>query len=164
MLGALALCACSSSDPQAPPIACPTAVLLDGADRTSAYRAGAERRPDNLRYMAALLNLASDCREVDEGIDVDLSFDVLAERGAAVSDTEELEYFVATVGPDDQILAKEVLRGDVTFAEDEQRAGWHEDLTLRLPSVTAGEAAGYRLYVGFQLDDAELERRRETLR
>src|SRR5690606_40596842 len=98
MLGALALCACSSSDPQTPPIACPTAVLLDGADRTSAYRTGAERRPDNLRYMAALLNLASDSREVGEGIVVALCFDVLAERGAAVSDAESLEYFVAPVG------------------------------------------------------------------
>ena len=160
-LGVLTLGACGSSEPQAPPTTCPTAVLLDGAERTSAYRAGAEPVPGELRYMAALTDLASSCRYVDEGIEVDLSFVVIAERGPALSDTDQVTYFVATVGPGDEILARDVLSGDLPFAEGEERVGLSEELTLRLPSVSPSEAANYTLYVGFQLDDAELERRQQ---
>lgn len=166
-VGVLALGACGSTDPPAPPPPCPTALLLEGAERTSVYRAGAEPRPDQLRYLAVLTDLSSVCRYYDEadgqGVDVDLSFNVIAERGPAIAGGEELEYFIATVGPDGRILAKDVLRGDLTFTEGEQRAGWNEDLTLRLPTVTPPEAANYALYIGFQLDDAQLRRREQPL-
>jgi hypothetical protein len=167
-LGLLALGACSSTAPEAPaaPL-CPAALLLEGAERTTAYRAGAEPRPSELRYLAVLTDLSSACRYYDDsngqGVDVDLSFNVIAERGPALSDGEELAYFVATVGPDSRILARDLLRSDLTFAEGEERAGWSEDLTLRLPSVTPGQGRAYTLYVGFPLDDAELARRRQPL-
>jgi len=164
-VGVLALGACGSSDPEAPPPPCPTAVLLDGAERTSAYRAGAQARPDELRYIAVLTDLSTACRYFDDargkGVDVDLSFKLIAERGPALSGSEEVTYFVATLGPDNQILAKEVLSGDLPFTGDEERVGLAEDLTLRLPAITPAQAADYTLYVGFQLDDAELTRRQQ---
>ena len=167
MAGVLALGACGSSAPELPPPPCPTALLLDGAEQTTAYRAGAEPRPDELRYLAVLTDLASTCRYYDDvnsqGVDVDLSFKLIAERGPALSTSEEVTYFVATVGPDGQILARDVLRGDLPFAGDEERVGLSEALTLRLPSVTPSEAAAYRLYIGFQLDDEQLKRREQPL-
>lgn len=166
-LGVLALGACGSSDPQAPPPPCPTAVLLDGAERTSAYRAGAESRPSDLLYFAVLTDLSSACRYFDDasgqGVDVDLSFKLIAERGPALSGSEEVTYFVATVGPDHQILARDVLSGDLPFTGDEERVGLAEDLTLRLPAITPAQGADYTLYIGFQLDDAELGRRQQPL-
>ena len=136
-------------------------------ERTSAYRADAEPRPADLRYLAVLTDLASVCRYYDDtngqGVDVDLSFKLIAERGPALSGSEEVTYFVATLGPDGQILARDVLRGDLPFAGDEERVGLSEALTLRLPSVTPSEAADYTLYIGFQLDDAELRRREQPL-
>ena len=165
LAGVLALGACGSSDPELPPPPCPTALLLDGAERTSAYRAGAEPRPDELRYLAALTDLGSTCRYYDdgtrEGVDVDLTFNLIAERGPALSGVEELTYFVATVGPGRQIRSEHVLVGDLSFAEGEQRTGWTEELTLRLPAITPAQAADYTLYVGFKLDDAELSRREQ---
>ena len=67
------------------------------------------------------------------------------------------------MGPDGRILDKEMLKSELAFADDEDRTGWSEDLTLRLPSVTPDEGGSYTLYVGFQLDDAELARRRQPL-
>ena len=67
------------------------------------------------------------------------------------------------VAPDGRIVGKEVLGGDLTFAEGEERVGWSEDLTLRLPSVTPDDGGDYTLYVGFQLDDVALARRRQPL-
>ena len=70
---------------------------------------------------------------------------------------------MATVGPGNQILARDALSGDLPFTGDEERVGLSEHLTLRLPSITPAQAAAYTLYVGFQLEDAELERREQPL-
>jgi hypothetical protein len=170
LMGMLALAACSSAEPELPPAeACPAALLLDGAERTSVYRAGAEPRADELRYVAVLTDLSSSCRyysdDTGQGVDVDLSFKLIAERGPALSGREEVTYFVATVGPGNQIVSRDVLSGDLPFTGDSERVGLSEDLTLRLPSITAAQSGAYTLYVGFQLDDAQLEREQQpTLR
>ena len=169
LAGALGVAACASSDPDAPPPACPAALFLDGAERTSAYRAGAgaEPSPDQLRYIAVLADLTSSCNYFEsggnKGVDVDLTFNLIAERGPALSGVEELTYFVATVGPGRQVRSEHVLNGDLAFAEGEERAGWTESLTLRLPAVTPAVAKDYMLFIGFKLDDEELKRREQPL-
>ncbi len=167
LAGVLGLAACASSNPEPPP-ACPAALFLDGAAQTAVYTpgAGTEPRPDQLRYLAVLTDLSSSCRYDDSnapGVDVDLSFKVIAERGPALSGREEVTYFVATVGPDRRILARDTLGGDLPF-EDKQQVGLSENLTLRLPSITPGQAPYYTLLIGFQLDDEELQRREQPLR
>ena len=162
MGGVLALGACGSSDPEAPPPPCPTVLLLDGAERTSAYRAGAEPRPDELRYIAALTDLASTCRYADQGVEIDLTFNLTAERGPAFSNApEEVSYFIATLAPDGQILTKDLYPAELDFEEGYAGAIWSEELTLLIRSVTPAQGADYTLYVGFQLDDAELRRRQQ---
>lgn len=164
LVGALALGACGSSDPAAPPPPCPRASLLDGAERTSAYRNDAEPRPAELRYLAVLTNLASGCRYVSEGVEIDLTFSLIAERGPAFSSTpEEVTYFIATLGPDRQILTKDTYPAELDFEEGYAGARWSEELTLLIRSVTPAQAADYTLYVGFQLDDAELRRREQPV-
>jgi hypothetical protein len=167
LAGVLALGACGTAEPAAPLPACPTALFLNGAEQTSAYRAEAQSRPEDLRYIAVLTDLSSSCRYYEDangqGVDVDVSFKVIAERGPALLNREEVNYFVATVGPDGRILTRDALGGDLPFVEDEQQVGLSEDLTLRLPSVTPAQASYYRLFIGFQLDDAELRRREQPL-
>jgi hypothetical protein len=167
----VALGACGSTAPEAPPAPplCPATLLLEGADRTTTYRAGAEARPSEIRYLAVLRDLTSACRYDTggdgAGVDVDLTFNLIAERGPALSESEEVSYFVQVVGPDSRIVrgAQWMLRGELGFEEGQDRVGWSEDLTLRLPSVTPDEGAGYTFYVGFPLDEAELARRRQPL-
>jgi hypothetical protein len=165
--GILTLGACGSADPELPPPPCPAALFLDGAERTSAYRAGTESRPEDLRYIAVLTDLSSSCRYYEaadrQGVDVDVSFKVIAERGPALLDKEEVTYFVATVGPDGRILTRDALGGDLPFVADEQHVALSEDLTLHLSFVTPAQASYYRLFIGFQLDDAELQRREQPL-
>jgi hypothetical protein len=163
--GILTLGACGSADPELPPPPCPAALLLDGAERTAAYRSGAEARPADLRYLAVLRDLTTACRYYEDGTkagaDVDLTFNLIAERGPALAGVEQLTYFVATVGPERQILHEEVLNSDLAFREGEQRTGWTEQLTLRLPFITPAQASDFTLYIGFKLDDAELQRREQ---
>jgi hypothetical protein len=158
------LAACASSETE-PPVAaaCPAALLLDGAERTTSYRGG-ERSPDALQYLAVLTHLQSSCSYNDQGVDVDLALDLIAQRGpAGTQDSVPLTYFIATIGPNRQILSKQLLDSQIEFTKGEDLAGVAEQLTLRLPAVTPEQAAAYNLYLGFQLDDAQLERRLQPL-
>jgi hypothetical protein len=160
---ALLLAACASSKPAEPP-ACPTTLILDGAQRTISYRPDSDQSPSALRYMAALTNLRSTCHYNDKGVDVDLAIDLIAQRGpAAANDSVPLTYFVATMGPNRKILSKQLLDSEIAFTKGEKVAGVTEQLTLRLPSVTPEHASDYSLLLGFQLPDAELKQRQQPL-
>ncbi len=159
----LAACASSKPAPRPVPPACPAALVLEGAERTTSYRGG-ERSPDALQYLAVLTHLQSTCSYNDKGVDVDLGLDLIAQRGpAAAQEKVPLTYFIATVGPERQILSKQLLDSEIEFTKGEDLAGVAEQLTLRLPAVTPEQAAAYSLYLGFQLDDADLERRLQPL-
>jgi hypothetical protein len=159
------LAACASGEPAPAPVAqaCPAALVLEGAERTTSYR-GSERTPDALQYLAVLTHLQSGCSYNDKGVDVDLALDLIAQRGpAATQDKVPLTYFIATIGPNRQILSKQLLDSEVEFNKGEEMAGVAEQLTLRLPAVTPEQATAYSLYLGFQLNDADLERRLQPL-
>jgi hypothetical protein len=145
------------------PPACPAALILDGAERTTSYR-GDERSPSALQYLAVLTHLQSTCTYNDKGVDVDLGLDLIAQRGpAAEGEKVPLTYFVATVGPNRQVVSKRLLPSTIEFTKGEDLAGVNEQLTLRLPSVTPEQASAYSLYLGFQLDEADLQRRLQPL-
>ena len=167
-LGALAVAGCASDEsdesPAPGPPACPTALILQGAERTAAYTSGADASPSALQHMAVLTNLASGCRFGEDGVDVDLAFDLIVERGPAMAgETAELTYFVATLGPGEEVLAKHLLTSEIAFETEEQVAGVAEQLTYRLPAVAAGQGQDYLIYLGFQLAPAELDRRLQPL-
>jgi hypothetical protein len=163
-LAALLLAACGTSAPQPPPPVCPTALLLQGAERTASYSPGGERRPAALRHLAVVTNLASGCRFGEAGVDMDLAFDLIAERGPAFSGgAVDLSYFVATIGPGRQILSKQVFSSEIPFTGNEEAAGVSEQLTLRLPAVTPEQGRAYAVYLGFQLEEAELQERLQPL-
>ena len=163
-LAALSLAACGTSSPQTAAPACPPALFLQGAEHTASYRPGAERQPEALRHLAVMTNLASGCRYGAEGVDVDLGFDLIAERGPAFAGgAADLTFFVATIAPDGQILSKQVMSSAIPFGADETAAGMSEQLTVRVPAVTPEQGGAYRLYLGFQLDEAELQSRRQPL-
>jgi len=164
-LGALALAGCASDQSPAPRApACPSALILQGAERTAAYTPGADAGPSALQHIAVLTNLASACRFGEDGVDVDLAFDLIVERGPAMAGAAaELTYFVATLGPGDEVLAKQLLTSEIAFETEERVAGMAEALTYRLPAVTAGQGQDYLIYVGFQLDPAELDQRLQPL-
>jgi hypothetical protein len=164
-VAALLLGGCSSSPPPPPAPICPTALLLSGADRVAAYRSDGERTPEGLQHLAVLTDLASDCRYLEGALEVDLAFNLIAERGPAFAGAPlELAYFVATVdSQQQQIVAKQVFNSEIDFPADQQVAGSAQQLTLKIPAVTPEGGAGYDIYLGFQLDDAEMRERAQPL-
>jgi hypothetical protein len=165
LAAALLLGACGSTAPvPPPPPVCPTAMLLSGAERSAAYRSESDRTPDGLQHLAVLTDLASDCRYIADGVEVDLAFNLIAERGPAFEGGPvQLAYFVATVDPQQQILAKQVFNSEIDFPAGQDTAGSAQQLTLKIPSVSAEGGASYDIYVGFQLDDAQMRARKQPL-
>ncbi len=154
----LSACAGSSSKPAAP--ACPTVLLLKGAERTATYRPGPNPRPADLEYLAVMTNIVTACTYTEDGADVALRFDLIGEKGPAYrSGPLPLTYFVATIRPNEQVWNKQLFDTEVVFSEGAGRGGHAEEMTVQLPKVQAADGAGYRVYVGFQLDDAEMRRR-----
>ena len=154
------IAACSSDRSQMPP-ACPTAVLLEGAENISTHVPASGRRPEDLQLVAALSGLVSACQVAGPDVDVALAFNVLGERGPAYGTPPvRLTYFIATVGPDRRIVDKQLFDIELAIPPDQVTAGLRETLTLRLPGMGQAEAARHRIYVGFQLDEAA---RRERL-
>jgi hypothetical protein len=153
------LSACgSSSPPQEPP--CPTVLLLKGAERTADYRPGPDTRPSDLRYLAVLTDLVSICRYEAGGVDVALRFNLIAEQGPAYAGGPlQLTYFVASLGPDRQILSKPLFDAITEFPAGQQRAGSSQEMTVHMPGVTPATGPQYSVFVGFQLDEAEMRRR-----
>jgi hypothetical protein len=155
------LAACGSSNPSAAP-SCPLVLLLKGAERTADYRPGPGTRPDDLRYLAVLTDLDSACRYDDRGANVALRFNVIAEQGPAYEGGPlRLTYFVASLGPDQEVLSKPLFDADVEFPEDQPRAGSSQEMIVQMPDVTPDTGPMYSVFIGFQLDDAELRRRVE---
>jgi hypothetical protein len=154
------LSACGSSSPEPAPPACPTVLLLKGAERTAAYLPGPGTRPADLRYLAVLTDLVSVCRYEDDGVDVALRFNLIAEQGPAYTTGPlRLTYFVASLGPGQQVLSKPLFDVDIEFPEGQQRAGSSQEMTVQMPEVTPATGAQYSVFVGFQLDDEEMHRR-----
>ncbi|HEX5079406.1 MAG TPA: hypothetical protein VFV80_09670 [Geminicoccaceae bacterium] len=156
---ALLLAACSgASAPTAPP--CPTVLVLKGAERTADYSSGSTPRPEDLRYLAVLTDLVSACRYDEAGVDVGLRFSLIAERGPAHGGGPlQLTYFVASLGPEQEILSKPLFDADIAFPEGAQRAGSSQEMTVHMPGVEPAVGAQYSVILGFQLDDAEMHRR-----
>jgi hypothetical protein len=157
------LSGCGSSSPPPPrDPPCPTVLLLQGAERTADYRPGPATRPADLRYLAVLNDLVSICRYEESGVDVALRFNLIAEQGPAYAGGPlRLTYFVASLGPDRQILSKPLFDTVTEFPQGQQRAGSSQEMTVHMPGVTPATGPQYSVFVGFQLDDAEVRRRFE---
>ena len=153
------LAGCNPFRGEQPPPPCPRAAILRGADTVTVYRPGADRVRENVRYFGALTDLASACRYGADGVTVDLRVAVAAEKGAAYEGPARLTYFVAVVGPDRTVLAREALTTEVAIPAGATRAGVAEELTQTIPGVTPGDAPVYRVFLGFQLSEEDARRR-----
>jgi hypothetical protein len=164
LLGLL-LSACGSSPAPEGPAPCPTTLFLKGAERTAAYLPSADPRPADLQHLAVMTELASACSYDDGNLDVALRFNLVGEKGPAYGGGPlPLTFFVATIGPDQQVLSKDLFDATIEFPEGQQLAGTVQELTVRLPSVEPDAGPQYAVYLGFQLDDAEMHRRLDSMR
>ena len=167
-LAALLPAACGGGD-RGPslPVACPRpGILADGADLTR-WRPGPVQDLTTLVYDARLTGLNGNCRpgRGDRSLEVTLTPSFSVERGPAGGGERvaELPWFVAVVGPGEEVLQRQSFLERLAFARGETRAaGEGAPVRLSLPVGEERRATDYRIFVSFELtpEDVAVNRRR----
>ncbi len=143
------------------PVACPRpGILADGADLTR-WRPGPVRDLTTLVFDARLTGLNGTCRpgRGDRSLEVTLTPAFAVERGPAGSGERlaELPWFVAVVGPGDEVLQRRSFVERLAFNRGETRAaGAGEPVRLSLPVGEERRATDYRIFVSFELTPEEV--------
>jgi hypothetical protein len=168
-LVALLPAGCGSGGDRGPalPVACPRpGILADGADLTR-WQPGPVRDLTTLIFDARLTGLNGSCRpgRRDRSLEVTLTATFAVERGAAGSGARvaELPWFIAVVGPGEEILQRQSFVERLAFNRGETRAaGETEPVRLSLPVGEERRATDYRIFVSFELtpEDVAVNRRR----
>jgi hypothetical protein len=142
------LASCANIADQDVETACPSAQIAVPSDQL-----GHRNDKGEVSFIARMDELASDCRENEATIEVDIAFTMKAERGPALEgDQLELVYYLATVDPDREIVDKQFLSIELAFEPDRQVSALREEVTVRLPIADEASGANYNLYLGFQPD------------
>jgi hypothetical protein len=165
---ALLPAACESSGRgTALPVACPRpGILADGADLTR-WQSGPVQDLTTLVFDARITGLNGSCRpgRGDRSLEVTLAPAFAVERGPAASGVRaaELPWFVAVVGPGEEVLRRQSFVERMDFNRGETRAaGEAEPVRLSLPVGEERKATDYRIFVSFELtpEDLAVNRRR----
>ena len=149
------------------PVACPRpGILADGADLTR-WQPGPVQDLTTLVFDARLTGLNGTCRpgRGDRSLEVALTPSFSVERGPAGGGARaaELPWFVAVVGPGDEVLQRRTFVERLAFNRGETRAaGEGEPVRLSLPVGEERRATDYRVFVSIELtpEDVAVNRRR----
>ena len=162
-LGGLALAvlaACSSDDIPEP---CPAFVRLPEAARLVEY-VGAGRDLTDVSFEATIGQIGLTCEYDDNVVEGELDITFVASEGPANPErVAVLRYFVAIATRDQQILTREEFALQVPFQGNLTRLAVTEQLSPRIPLQPGQSGASYVIYVGFVLNEEQLETNRKNL-
>jgi hypothetical protein len=131
--------------------ACPAAVVLKPLAQTAVFNApGMAMRPTDVMYYGILSEIDAKCSTSGDTLQASLDVIIAAERGPATKgDSVDLTYFIAVVGPGDQILGKKSYGVRVDVPQNTKRAGVTDHIDAQIP--LGGQAPGsLRIVAGFQ--------------
>jgi hypothetical protein len=141
---------------------CPQGLILAEASEMTLFRDGTGRDITDVRGQFRIADIVVDCKTERRRAVVDLQVAIAAERGPAMRGRDhEIEYFVAIVGPDRQVLKRDVFRARFEFPENRDRVGRVEELEPIIPIPSPERAPEYAIWVGLVLtpEQAEWNRR-----
>jgi len=152
----LALAGCASDEDVKPKRLCPQTAFVRELERVNDY--GADT-PDEKTLVATALMKSVDgtCKYTDEGVDVQFRLEIKAGREPRLGgDRTSFPFFVSIVAPDGKILSKELMTADFTFSGDGNTAERAEDLHVFIPLPKDANVTNYRILMGFQLTEEQL--------
>ena len=160
LLSAVAGCGLFGAAP--PQFDCPTAAGVADAAALSKFRPGPGRDLTDVRYQVRLVNVTSECRYDSKGVDVRMRASFALELGPANPDRKAAyDFFVAITDPDDEIAAKRIFTTPIDFPTNVGYVEHLEELEQRIPLPKGGSAADYKIILGLQLSEEELEYNRK---
>lgn len=147
--------------------ACPRVAVLADAARIVKFRPGPGRDLTDVLYEGQFRDVTGTCAYDMKRSHVDLEFSVDIEiaRGPAETTRQvSIEYFVAVVDPNQNILGKEKFTSTFRFEGNANRVVITEDVNPRLPLQEVKLGPGYAVLIGFQLSTEELAHVRRRAR
>jgi hypothetical protein len=142
--------------------ACPTSAVLSDAVTITKLRPGvpatANPQPSDVIFMAEMSKpeLQCDYDQVRNTLSVDVAFGVRAVRGQAASADPPLDFFVAVVDVESNVLVKKVYQYQPSLG-GQTTAEWTQNIRDVAVPIEADRRPGdYQILTGFQLTPAEL--------
>jgi hypothetical protein len=159
VLPALLLAGCGSMFGSAPPPpACPDARVVANLDRMTQYRPGEGRDLTDVLFEARIGDMAGECVYDDKSLRVSLTIPIQIARGPASQErSSRLEYFSAIQAPDGTVVAKQVFPVEVAFERNQSRALFTDALEQRIPLADLSQGPAYRILLGFQLSEDQVQ-------
>lgn len=138
---------------------CPSVRIDSTTANLVKFRDGGGTSPADVAYEAQLVSFAGSCEDVDDGIAVTLDVDgVLAAGPATQGGRADLYYFVAIPQffpkPEGKSIFR--IRANVPRIPGAREEISEHGIRVFVPLKDLEPAAAYDIYVGFQLDDAQL--------
>ncbi len=154
-LAPLILSACASD--KGPPRLCPQVAILRDVERVEDYgREAAD--PSNLVAIAVMKKIDGSCKYDDDGVNVVFDLGLAAEKGPRLgSDQISFPFFVSLVTPEDKVRAKEMMTVLFAFPSGGKLVEKTEPLRVFLPLKPEEDASSYRVLLGFQLTEEQLQ-------
>jgi hypothetical protein len=131
--------------------ACPAAVVLKSLAQTAVFSTpDMAARPTDVMYYGILSEVDAKCSTSGDTLQASLDVVLAAERGPATKgDSVDFTYFIAVLGPGDQIIGKKTYGVRVNVPQEAKRAGIDDHIEAQIP--LGGQAPGsLRIVAGFQ--------------
>lgn len=138
--------------------ACPAAVVLKPLAQTAVFSTpDMAARPTDVMYYGILSEIDAKCSTSGDTLQASLDVILAAERGPATKgDSVDFTYFIAVLGPNDQVLGKKSYGVRISVPNEARRAGINDHIEAQIP--LGGQAPGsLRIVAGFQQSPQDVE-------
>lgn len=169
LLAVLVLAACQRG-PERPPPECPEIAIVQDLAELTLFVPGPGRDLTDVTLEARIVEFGGFCNtdfDEDEGtgeVEVDLEVLFQATRGPASTDrTAKVTYFIAIADRNENILARETFDSELEFEGNRNRVAYVEELTQTIPLREGRRGEDFKVFIGFQLNDQQLQYNRNKL-
>lgn len=169
LLAVLVLAACQRG-PERPPPECPEIAIVQDLAELTLFVPGPGRDLTDVTLEARIVEFGGFCNtdfDEDEGtgeVEVDLEVLFQATRGPASTDrTAKVTYFIAIADRNENILARETFDSELEFEGNRNRVAYVEGLTQTIPLREGRRGEDFKVFIGFQLNDQQLQYNRNKL-
>lgn len=131
--------------------ACPAAAVLKPLGQTAVFNTpDMAARPTDVMYYGILSEVDAKCSTSGDTLQASLDVILAAERGPATrGESVDFTYFIAVLGPGDQLLGKKSYGVRINVPQASRRAGVTDHIDAAIP--LGGQAPGsLRIVAGFQ--------------
>ena len=140
---------------------CPKVGVASDLDRVTKIELAANQSKSNILLSSKIQRLRTRCTASADGITISIVFDLFSKLSRYDIPTDvDLRYLIATIDPSDQILAKEIYKTTVSFMDGTQTARNTQEVEVFIPSPLEIDFRNYKVLVGFELTEAQLQSNR----